>query len=213
MLNISLEEFIKKYERAAYKVALSSTFRFRNYYYFDFDDILSEAKLELIRVYNTYEESKGNLNTHVFSSIKYRMQKVQRDLNRNFRFSRTVKEISIHIDETYTIPRIMKEFNCKYIVAQSVIAYKYGKSFSNDSHDNEDEDCSYFIGEWDSYESIYFNDFYDILDEREKIIVKLRLDGLIQRQIAEKLGISQNNVSRILKKVREKFNKSYLLTS
>lgn len=46
-----------------------------------------------------------------------------------------------------------------------------------------------------------------MLTEREKLVTMLRLEGYMQREIAEKLGMTQVNVSRTCKKVSELISK------
>lgn len=48
------------------------------------------------------------------------------------------------------------------------------------------------------------------LSEEEKRVFKMRfIDGMIQQKIAETLGVSQMTISRIEKKIREKFGKEF----
>ena len=45
------------------------------------------------------------------------------------------------------------------------------------------------------------------LENREKEIIKLKISGFTQTEIAKKIGISQPHVSRIIKKVRYNYEK------
>lgn len=50
----------------------------------------------------------------------------------------------------------------------------------------------------------------EILDEREKLIISMRMGGKTQRQIAKICGISQAQVSRILAKACEKCKRKFM---
>ena len=55
-----------------------------------------------------------------------------------------------------------------------------------------------------------FSEFQISLSSREKRIIELYLNEKTQREIAEILGISQANVSRILKKLFEKYKNRFI---
>lgn len=57
--------------------------------------------------------------------------------------------------------------------------------------------------EWDN--NILFKDFFSSLDEREQKVVKLRLEDMSQLDVSHEIGISQMHVSRILKRIRAKY--------
>jgi RNA polymerase sporulation-specific sigma factor len=57
--------------------------------------------------------------------------------------------------------------------------------------------------------SIEFNEFLDTLNERERQIIKLRLRGLLQDDIADILGVSRQAVSQQLIKLKNKWRYRY----
>ena len=67
-----------------------------------------------------------------------------------------------------------------------------------------DEECLEYANT-----SIEFNEFLDTLNDRERQIVKLRLRGLLQDDIADILGVSRQAVSQQLIKVKNKWRLQY----
>jgi RNA polymerase sporulation-specific sigma factor len=53
-----------------------------------------------------------------------------------------------------------------------------------------------------------FRRFYFQLNAKQRVIVKLRCKGLRQRQIADRLKLSQSYVSRLLKKMKTAYKKA-----
>lgn len=51
---------------------------------------------------------------------------------------------------------------------------------------------------------IYMN---EILDDENSTIIKLRVDGYTQSEIAEILGVSQSHVSKVINKIRSKYER------
>lgn len=57
---------------------------------------------------------------------------------------------------------------------------------------------------WD--DEIYLNEFIETLDERDATILHLRLNDLAQTEIAAALNTNQMNISRSLKRIKDKYN-------
>lgn len=58
-------------------------------------------------------------------------------------------------------------------------------------------------------DDIFFNEFLSSLSEREKKIVELRLDGMLQDEIHHIMGLSQPQISKILTKIQKQYTKIY----
>lgn len=54
-----------------------------------------------------------------------------------------------------------------------------------------------------------FEKVFDFISEREKRIISLRMDGKTQKEIEKICGISQAQVSRIIKRACEKCKKKF----
>lgn len=54
-------------------------------------------------------------------------------------------------------------------------------------------------------EHLYANEFFDKLSERERTILKLRMLGKSQKEIAEAVGLSQGFISRLIIKLRNQY--------
>jgi RNA polymerase sigma factor (sigma-70 family) len=57
--------------------------------------------------------------------------------------------------------------------------------------------------DWFDYES-----FYDVLTEKERVIVDMKLQGLTGREIAKTIGGSNQNVSACLRRARKRLEKA-----
>lgn len=113
-----------------------------------------------------------------FSFSSYATLVIRNEILMTFRKKRIVPSISL--DEPY-IPGEHE-------------GHTYAEMIEDDSR-FEDEVIS----------NIQFEKTMDSLSKRERTIITLRMDGKLQREIAEICGISRPRVSKIIKKIFEKF--------
>lgn len=75
----------------------------------------------------------------------------------------------------------------------------------------EDEDDQLRLGDVlearDEHDELVIGDYELLLNSRERLVLRYLLAGKTQRWIAKTLGTSHQNVNRIVKKMREKYNK------
>ncbi|AKC02726.1 RNA polymerase sigma factor [Bacillus phage Stills] len=77
-------------------------------------------------------------------------------------------------------------------------------------NDGDPLTISDMIGEHDDYSHTFVNEFLETLDERAAIVVKLVMDNRTQSEIGKALGISQVQVSRIIKNQVKPLLEKYL---
>lgn len=59
----------------------------------------------------------------------------------------------------------------------------------------------------DEHDELVIGDYELLLNSRERLVLRYLLAGKTQRWIAKTLGTSHQNINRIVKKMREKYNK------
>lgn len=96
---------------------------------------------------------------------------------------------------------IERAFTCLEMQAASLDAVMYKYSDSVDTL--HDMIADPFISDWDN--DILRSDFISSLTEREQFVVKMRMEDKPQTEIGKALGVSQMQVSRILKKIQQKY--------
>lgn len=100
-------------------------------------------------------------------------------------------------------------FSCLWEFIPTFITQNFIKSMTNKSLVKVDEDGNEIILDIsDGNQKLRINDFLNLCqNEKEKTIVQLLSKGLTQKQIANKLKYSQQNISLIIKKLQEKIKK------
>lgn len=63
------------------------------------------------------------------------------------------------------------------------------------------------LGTEDEHHELVISDYERLLDSRERLVLRYLLAGKTQLWIAKTIGTSHQNVNRIVKKMREKYNK------
>lgn len=149
---------------------------------YDIDDLVQVAGIGLIKAYNSYDAGKGILFMTYLATI----------VNNEIRmYNRKNKK---HIG--------VKSLDC------SVKEDKDGNSMTIMDLISDDTDYEEM-----AIQNVNKSQLYVLLEHlkpEEKIIVKYRfIDGLTQRQIAEKLNITQSYVSRLVKFYLKKMKKYY----
>lgn len=122
-------------------------------------------------------------------------------------------------EETPTVLQIKKEFNCSHNTAEIALNLMDIGFVSLDAPCPQGDGSTIFLSEIlpddnsNFIESIIKNEELkerlSILDEREKKIIYMSMDEKTQKEIAKVVGLSQVQVSRILKKALIKIQKAY----
>ncbi|MBS4539323.1 SigB/SigF/SigG family RNA polymerase sigma factor [Clostridium sp. D2Q-11] len=197
----------------------------------DFDDIYQVACLGLIYAIDRYDISKGyEFSSFATPTIIGEIKKYFRDKGWSIRVPRRIQELSKKINnaklllsqklqKTPTVQDIAEYLNStEEEVLEAMEASKVYTPHSLDASldsDSDDKDVSLaaLIGQEDEYllrveNRDFLLDTINKLNEIEKKIIKDRyFNRKTQIAIAEDIGMSQMTVSRLEKKIIEKFRK------
>lgn len=218
MLGESKEEFIEKNLGLVHSCAK----QFRNSISVnssvDFEDLVGIGAIGLMKAYNNFNHELGyRFSTYAVPMIRGEIQRFLRDGSDPIRFSRSIKQnynkiVSLDLLEE-DVNTIQERLNLsKKEVEDAFMYHKHRLTMSlNHITNNGGGDGSKSLEledkvgtEVDFDERLVIQDFLELLDGKNKQVIKLRLKGLTQSEIATIVGVSQVQVSRIIKKAREK---------
>lgn len=150
----------------------------------DYDDLVQIGNIGLINAARRYRPEIGKFSTLAYRLIIYAIQRYFRDNSAGgVKIPRHQKQAGV------TVPC------CSY---QAEVA---------GSGTNEPLRFESMMGEEQDFSGAYVDEFCGVLSSREKKIVKLRMAGLTQQEIARAFGISQAQISRDITKIKKKFAK------
>lgn len=196
----------------------------------EYEDIYQVACLALIYAIDRYDVDKGyEFSSFATPTIIGEIKKYFRDKGWVVRVPRRIQELSKKISnakvvltqklqKTPTVKDIAEYLMCteeEILEAMEVskVYMPHSLDLTYDSDDDKDMTLGDLIGEDDKYfnkiENIDFlQKVLDKLNDLEKRILKGRyFDNKTQSNIAKELGVSQMTVSRLEKKIIEKFRK------
>lgn len=201
----------------------------------EYEDLYQVGCMALIMAVERFDPSKGfEFSSFATPTIIGEIKRYFRDKGWAVKVPRRLKEISAQIprvrDEieqrTGRVPSVSQMAEALGVTEELVLeamesGHSYGTySLSQPFDDNgEESDSSAFekyLGQQESgYEAFEINDMvrsvYDTLSDREKEVFRLRfIENKTQQEIADLEGTSQMTVSRIEKKLKEKFKSAYL---
>lgn len=171
-------------------------------------------------------DTKFNLkfSTYAVPTIMGEILKEIRDRSGLLKVSRQskliAKKLADKLDEgeKFNALSVKNEFKCSLEIAQTAIDMLYIKFLSMDSQIDDEDNFGGATYELPDYESDFvnkvirkeeLNERLSILDEREKKVIYMSMDEMTQSEIAKVIGLSQVQVSRILKKALKKINNVY----
>ncbi len=203
----------------------------------EYEDIYQVASLGLIYAIERFDPSKGfEFSSFATPTIIGEIKKHFRDKGWSIRVPRRIQELSKKINtcknelhqklqRTPTIKDIAEYLNCteEQIMEAMEGSQVYTPKSLDLTYDNDGEDKEMkfmdLIGEIDkNFDNIENKDFLDKvinkLNEVEKKVLRDRFfNNRTQMHVAEELQVSQMTVSRMEKKIIEKFQKEYKKTT
>jgi RNA polymerase sigma-B factor len=192
----------------------------------DFEDTAQVASLGLLKAINRFQVERG------FAFTSYAVPTIDGEIKRHFRdhtwgvhVQRSLQDLVHKIDDTEraitaqhgrspTVANIADALDCRQEdVLEAMEAKNARSAISMDSHigdGSEVHSLHELIGDFDpGYEEM--EDFASAqpclaeLEQRERLILALRfIAGMTQAQIAERIGISQMQVSRLLRSILQR---------
>lgn len=194
----------------------------------DYEDIYQVASIALIKAVERFDPDKG------VKFISFATPTIIGEIKRFFRDKGSVIRIPRRIYEVYQKINHAREFLtqelkrppridelAKYLnigeeavveIIESNNAYNV-QSFNQNVYTNDDMELHETIGEQDStFEKIENRDFLekslDKFNEAEKEFIRMRyFNNKTQKDIAQKMGVSQMYISRLERKVLDKFRR------
>lgn len=203
----------------------------------EYEDIYQVASLGLIYAIERFDPSKGfEFSSFATPTIIGEIKKHFRDKGWSIRVPRRIQELSKKINtcknelhqklqRTPTIKDIAEYLNCseEQIMEAMEGSQVYTPKSLDLTYDNDGEDKEMkfmdLIGEVDkNFDNIENKDFLDKvinkLNEVEKKVLRDRFfNNRTQMHVADELQVSQMTVSRMEKKIIEKFQKEYKKTT
>lgn len=181
----------------------------------DYEDIFQVGVIGLIKAYEKFDPTKfenvTRFSTYAVPMIQGELQRMIRDHNQGAKFSRRDKEIAYWIFKNDWYDKTPEEISklAEVPICHVERAFEYMRNGSVDSMDRvvfEDDGNSITLQEQlpsiADYTSISVQEFLSGLQERDKLIVKMLMQDKRQEEIGETIGISQAQVSRIVKKLQ-----------
>jgi RNA polymerase sigma factor (sigma-70 family) len=214
------DEFIQENIKLAYKVANKYKSAVRHSSHINFEDVISEAKIGLIKAFHNYDPSKFDgmvtkFSTYAFPMIMGEIQRFLRDKGTSLKIPRSLHFLVRQIiqNELLDLPAsdIAKELRCEVNKAELALKYLHdSKIVYVDQAINLDEgEASILdtIGKEQDLTQSHVSDFLNMLNPKEKEIMLLRMGDLTQNEIATEIGKSQVQVSRVQKRIGKKLKK------
>lgn len=193
----------------------------------EYDDLYQIACIGFLKAINNFDESFGvKFSTYTVPMVIGEIKRYMRD-NGAIKVSRTLKilanKINKYIDGYQTknnvppsVENIAKEFNITE--DEVVVAMDSARMPVSifDKFDDEDDGAelidklSYTDGEEKILDKIHISNIISKLDERDRKIIIMRFfRDRTQTEIAESLGVSQVQVSRLENRIIDKIRKEY----
>lgn len=178
----------------------------------DPDDLYNLAFIGFAKAFNNFkpEEYAVKFSTYAVPMMIGELQRWFRDNVGDVKFSRAVIDLANKIGRDDMADEKKETIANHYDVtlkqvndALGCIFYRKASSTDEVTFAGEDQEITLgdMIGDDADYSEVNVNVFLDSLEPRNRKIVELTLQGLKQEEVGEEIGISQVQVSRLLKKL------------
>ena len=192
-----------------------------------FDDIFQVASLALVKAIDRYDPSRGGaFSSYAVPTIVGEIKRHFRDRTWAVRVPRDLQELALRVDKTVgelegdlhrkpTVAELAEELTLTdeevLEALQATRAYRF--TSLDAPRDEEDEDRATVgtsIGTEDEQfaraeQRATLRSLAVVLTPRERLVLRLRYEGdLTQREIGEQIGISQMQISRIIRQALDK---------
>jgi len=200
----------------------------------DYDDLYQVGSMALVFAVERFDPSKGfEFTSFATPTIIGEIKRYFRDKGWAVKVPRRLKEISAQIPKvreeieqrTGKVPSVAEIADVLGISQELVLeamesghsygAYSLSQTFDDSGEDGDSSVFEKYLGQreagYDSFElSDMIRSVYNDLTEKEQEIFRLRyMEHKTQQEIADLQGTSQMTISRIEKKLKEKFKAAY----
>nr|WP_158327638.1 sigma-70 family RNA polymerase sigma factor [Brevibacillus laterosporus] len=180
------------------------------------DDLYSEGFIGLLKAYDAFEPSKFGgrplkFSTYAVPCIMGAVRRYMRDKVRLIRVPRSVQDILSQVVELRmkgsSVEEMAEIIQCsKLKVTDALICIKnqFPKELDEPLIQQDGSVLTVLdaIGKQDDLTGVFVQELLSDLNQRERLAVELRAQGYDQREIGDRLGMSQAHVSRILLKIK-----------
>lgn len=223
-VGISFEECCKKHKKLILKLVNKYSGSIRSIYAVNKEDMHQVAMIALLEAYKEFDSNFNiKFSTFAHNKIRWHLLTANRTNTRTISFPQAFGTIwSVASKHGYSRKDIdkIKERVPKSISKERVINamewYKNDTPISLDSmttlENNSEEDKTIYevvSGSENDETVVIVNEFLSTLTEKQRQVVVLLMDDMTQSEIAKELGISQSQVSRIIKSVQKAWLNEY----
>lgn len=198
-----MDEILSENELLIYSIA-------RKFYNVEKEDLYQAGCLGLIKAYNNYQDTSVPFSSYAYKYIFGEMYELTIK-SRNIKLNKDCLKIYKNINKarSYITQVLGREATLEDICAYleiDITEAEYVMRVAEDMFSLDDEMASIQIGvEGVNDDLILIHDSLDTLDPLSSAVMKYRYQcDMTQQEVAEKLGISQVNVSRIELKSKKK---------
>ena len=176
----------------------------------DADDLFQIACIGFLNAYDNYEDNGGKFSSYAVPTMRGKIRNTFRDKGHLVNVSRTAFMLGKQIydnglqDENDT--HIMNYFGVSREHAIEALSLIRGMCKSLNKLVGEDEEeLGDLLGRESDFTSVFVNEFLDSLTNRDKTIFLMAVKGAPQREISEAVGVGQVQVSRVFRKLKERY--------
>lgn len=212
-------DLLRDYESMVYKIA--NKYRIALNAGLDYEDLVSIGTLGLIEAFRNYDPDRfhgkvTSFATYAYPMIQWQIQKFVRDKRHLVRLPRALQSKLTTIRKRGWINDSAESIAEKtgWKLKETEDALRLLDGWSTSSLDQPmavtykgDEEISMLdiLPSNADFTNVYVEEFISLLDPFERAVLQLRLQDLSQGQIAESVGRAQPHVSRILKRIGNKY--------
>ncbi|WP_438349914.1 sigma-70 family RNA polymerase sigma factor [Paenibacillus sp. FA6] len=194
----------------------------------DYEDLVGEGTIGLIKAFHAYDPTKFNgevtaFSTYAFPMIKWEIQRFMRDKGSSVRVPRSIYSLVNKIYKNNLVDAspvdISERLECSLKEAKEASKHIRNSRVSSldqslGASENESQSVSLLdmMASKTDLSGVVVNEFIFTLEDREREITEMRLEDKSQNEIAEVVGISQVQVSRLLVRIGEKLIKYMEIT-
>jgi RNA polymerase sigma factor (sigma-70 family) len=223
-IGIDRDQYITENRRLVYDLVRKRYAYVKEAHGIDPEELHQVGMIGLIKAYDGYDPTgfEGNVkkfSTYAIPTIHGEIARFLRDYNAGPKFSRQTKEIAYAIRQSpnqflvdCTDAKVIAERLGvpKHFAADAIALIHYRTSFSLDAELSYMDDTVITlhdqIGDFEDPTGLIFVDqFIKTLGERDQYILYLYKNGMSQKDIGEVIGVTQVQVSRIMRRIRKQF--------
>ncbi|MFB6473321.1 sigma-70 family RNA polymerase sigma factor [Paenibacillus glucanolyticus] len=213
------DEVLQGYKQMVHSVA--NKFRVSISAGIEYADLVSIGTMGLITAFRNYDPDRfdgrvTSFGTYAYPMIKWEIQRYLRDRRNLIRVPRSIQRIMTSIrkqgwmEESADFIAEKGGWNLsevqeaqKHINGWSIASLDRAVMSSGES--DEEKSILDLLPSTSDFTGVYVQEFASLLEPRERSVLELRLQDRTQGQIAQAIGRTQVQVSRIIKQIGNKF--------